>query len=182
MGYYAVIDTETSWSDKVISIGVVIADEQSFRPVDGKYYVIEPTYKEGGMYANALDLRNKNTIISYREKVITDILVFFRKYNISAIFAYNAAFDYRHLQELNGFEWYDIMSIAAYKQYNRSIPATAECCNTGKLKKNYGVEPIMQMLCGSKCYCERHNALQDALDELRIMQLLGVDLKMYKCI
>lgn len=182
MGYYAVIDTETSWDNKVISIGVVIADKRSFQAVDGRYYVIEPTYKEGGMYINALDLRNKNTIIYRREKAITDIIIFFRKYNISSIFAYNAMFDRRHLQELNGFEWYDIMSIAAYRQYNHLIPVTAECFATGRLKRNYGVEPIMRMLCGNKCYCERHNALQDALDELKIMQLLGVELRSYKCI
>ena len=30
MGRFAVIDTETNWSDQVMSIGVVIADSDTF--------------------------------------------------------------------------------------------------------------------------------------------------------
>ena len=31
MGYFAVIDTETNWEDRVMSIGTVIADTDTFR-------------------------------------------------------------------------------------------------------------------------------------------------------
>ena len=40
MGKFAVIDTETNWSDQVMSIGIVIADEITFSPVDIRYYAI----------------------------------------------------------------------------------------------------------------------------------------------
>ena len=59
------------------------------------------------------------------------------------------------------------------------IPDSAECCATGKLKRNYGVEPIMRLLTGSSNYYEVHNALCDAADELKIMKLLGHDLNTY---
>lgn len=92
-----------------------------------------------------------------------------------------ALFDMKHLKELNCFAWYDIMKIAAYKQYNHAIPDSAECCATGKLKRNYGVEPIMRLLTGSRNYYEVHNALCDATDELIIMKLLGHGLTTYTC-
>lgn len=40
--YFAVIDTETNWSDSVMSIGVVIAEKATFKAVDKKYYIITP--------------------------------------------------------------------------------------------------------------------------------------------
>ena len=182
MNYYAVIDTETSWNNEVISIGIVIANDISFQAIDKKYYVITPSYKLGGMYDYALNLYNPSTIICTRKEAITNLIQFLKQYNVQSIFAYNANFDYSHLQELKNFQWYDIMSIAAYKQYNHSIPTTAECCKTGRLKSGYGVENIMHMLCKHNKYCETHNALQDALDELKIMELLQIDVNTYKLI
>jgi hypothetical protein len=35
-------------------------------------------------------------------------------------------FDKRHLPELGGYAWYDIMKLAAYRQYNPKIPASME--------------------------------------------------------
>ena len=34
---FAVIDTETTYADEVMSIGIVMADEETFRPVDARY-------------------------------------------------------------------------------------------------------------------------------------------------
>lgn len=75
--------------------------------------------------------------------------------------------------------WFDIMKLAAYKQYNKKIPETAECWGTGRLKRNYGVEPIMRMLSGKRTYREVHNAVCDAVDELKIMKLLGYSIDEY---
>ena len=83
--------------------------------------------------------------------------------------------------DLSAFRWYDIIKVAAYRQYNSKIPQSAECCKTGRLKRNYGVEPMMRMLSGDYSYFETHNALFDALDELKIMQLLGFTLDKYDC-
>ena len=101
---------------------------------------------------------------------------------IEDIFAYNAHFDYNHLPELKDFIWRDIMRIAAYKQFNPSIPDDAECCSTGRLKSNYGVESMMQLLMGNERYFERHNAAFDAKDELLIMQMLGYPMEQYPSI
>ena len=35
------------------------------------------------------------------------------------------------------------------------------------------MEPMLRLLSGKNSYQETHNALDDALDELKIMQLLG---------
>ena len=71
------------------------------------------------------------------------------------------------------------MKIAAYRQYNDKIPENVECFKTGKMKRNYGVEPMMQLLSGNYGYMEVHNALFDAIDELEIMKLLGKSLDEY---
>ena len=50
----AVLDTETTWSDEVMSLGFVIADEDGFEEVCGDYYIVDPVYKRGGMYSYEL--------------------------------------------------------------------------------------------------------------------------------
>ena len=180
MGYFAVIDTETTWDDQVMSIGIVVAEAQTFRRIDKKYYVIDPAYKIGGMFENALDLHGKHTIICSREKAIAGINTLLKVYGVQEIFAYNAKFDYGHLPELKGYAWYDIMEKAAYRQTNHAIPETAPCCSTGRLKKGYGVEPMLRLLSGNHRYCEVHNAEEDAVDELEIMRLLNIPICEYK--
>ena len=95
------------------------------------------------------------------------------------MFAYNAAFDYRHLPELSHLSWYDIMKVAAYRQHNPRIPHCAECYGTGRLKRGYGVESVYRMLSEDLEYCEMHNALTDAMDELIIMRMLNHELGKY---
>lgn len=180
MGRFAVIDTETNWVDKVMSIGVVIADADTFRPVDAKYQVLTPEYLIGGMYESTLfaDPRLAPVICS-REEALADLTQWFCTHGVRQVFAYNAAFDRNHLPELRCFEWFDIMRLAAYRQFNRCIPANADCCATGRLKRGYGVEPMLQLLSGNRTYHETHNAIFDAMDELEIMRLLGYRLNDY---
>lgn len=180
--YFAVIDTETTWGNVVMSIGVAIADSLTFKPIERKYYIISPEYKDGGMYSYVLMTKAaKLDLKDSRKKVIEHLVKVLQKYNIDAIFAYNASFDYNHLPELQSYKWFDIMKIAAYKQYNSKIPENADCCGTGRLKRNYGVEPIMRLLSGNQRYCEVHNAICDSVDELKIMELLEYTLEEYDC-
>lgn len=174
MAYFAVIDTETNWVDAVMSIGTVIADCDAFRPVDAKYHVIAPEYEIGGMYESELfsDPSLKPTICS-RKEALSEILMWLQSYGVTDIYAYNASFDRNHLPEFSAFSWHDIIRIAAYRQHNPKIPSTAECCSTGRMKRNYGVEPMLKLLSGNCTYHETHNALYDAMDELEIMRLLG---------
>lgn len=173
MAMIAVIDTETNWSDRVMSIGTVIVREEDLSAQEKFYHVLTPEYQVGGMYDNALCLDDPGTVLCTRAEALRFIQEQLRSNGVRKLFAYNACFDRNHLPELRCFEWYDIMRIAAYRQTNPAIPAHADCCSTGRLKRGYGVEPMLRLLSGKNSYQETHNALDDALDELKIMQLLG---------
>ena len=181
MGRFVVIDTETNWADQVMSIGCCIADTDTFALVDAKYHVLTPEYLIGGMYEATLfsDPRLQPTMCS-REEALAELKSWFASYDVTSIFAYNACFDRNHLPELRQLRWHDIMRLAAYRQFNHKIPEDADCCATGRLKKGYGVEPMLRLLSGNRTYHETHNALYDAMDELEIMHLLGYRLHDYQ--
>ena len=180
MACIAVIDTETNWVDQVMSIGTVIAERDSFRMVDARYQVLTPEYEIGGMYEATLfaDPKLRPEMCS-RPEAINSLKSWFASYDVREIFAYNASFDRNHLPELREYTWYDIMRLAAYRQYNHKIPKGADCYSTGRLKRNYGVEPMYRLLCGESCYCETHNAMHDAFDELQILKALGYPVNAY---
>ena len=178
---FAVIDTETNWHNQVMSLGVAIADEKTCRCIDKRYYIFDPECRVGGMYSGVMNYGDVKAVKTKRNNAIEDLHRFLSEHGVRRIMAYNAKFDYGHLPELSGYQWYDIMRIAAYKQYNAAIPADAECCKTGRLKTDYGVEPILQLLSKDRRYMEIHNAVCDAIDELRIVELLGLDLSIYDC-
>ena len=160
MDKFAVIDTETNWNDEVMSIGIAVADAGTKNKIDSLYYIIDPEYRVGGMYSG-------------------EIREWLNAYGVRKLFAYNASFDCRHLPEYSEYEWYDIMRLAAYRQYNPAIPGSADCYKTGRLKRGYGVEDVLRMLRKNSKYSETHNAVLDAQDELEIMQLLGYEIKEY---
>lgn len=177
---FALVDTETNFNDQVMSIGIVIADTENYHPIEMKYYILEPEYKLGGMFSNALQIKDKQPdMVNNRENIILDIENLLRTHGIQSIFAYNASFDYRHLPELSCYNWYDIMKLAAYKQYNSKITDDMECYATGRLKCNSGVEDMVRLLVNDQSYCETHNALHDAIDELSIMRYLGLKFEDY---
>ena len=168
---FAVIDTETTWRDEVMSIGIAVSDFDSFALFAKRYYILTPYKDHGGMYTDTLYVCTPDWECS-RAATMKDLRGFLERYDVTDIFAYNALFDYRHLPELQYLDWYDIMKLAAYRQYNPKIPHNADCCATGRLKSGYGVESIYRMLSGNTRYRERHNALTDAVDELEIMRML----------
>ncbi|MDR1018068.1 MAG: hypothetical protein LBM02_05140 [Lachnospiraceae bacterium] len=202
MGNIAVIDTETNWSNELMSIGIVIADEESFAPTSCLYYIVD-NISLSGMFSDVLSIQDdyiyNNCICTSRREytldecsmvrlmlrselfspkikdrnlIIQDIKSKLISANVHEIFAYNAGFDRGILPELNSFPWYDIMKLAAYKQHNYKIDSFMECCKTGRLKRSYGVEPMYRLLSGKSDYFEVHNALIDAFDELGIMKML----------
>ena len=180
MPYFAVIDTETNWADQVMSIGTVIAEADTFRPVAAKYHILPAYCEVGGMYYDALFLETPvKPICCTRQAAMRDLNSWFAQYGVTDIFAYNARFDKTHLPELRGLQWFDIMRLAAYRQHNPKIPEDADLCSTGRLKRGYGVESVLRLLSGSYDYRETHNAILDALDELEIMHLLGHPLEHY---
>ena len=179
--YFAVIDTETNFDDEVISIGIVIADSCSFMPEDRLYLIIEPECRKPAVFSSVLQHRRAPVdAVVTRETALEMVRDFLSSYDVDNLFAYNARFDKSHLPELAFYNWYDIMRLAAYKQYNRSIPDTCELCKTGKMKYGYGAEEIYKMLSSDRYYSEIHNALTDAEDELDIMRLLGCGLETFE--
>lgn len=180
MGSFAVIDTETNWADQVMSIGTVIADTDTFEVISAKYHILPIECEMGGMYCHVLFLDTPvKPVLCTRCEAMRDLVSWFDEHGVRSIFAYNAVFDRKHLPELSRFDWYDIMRLAAYRQSNPKIPCTADCCSTGRLKRGFGVEPMLRLLSCNHTYCETHNALYDALDELEIMRLLGHPLEDY---
>ena len=180
MGYFALIDTETNWEDEVMSIGTVIASSDTFQTLSVKYHVLPKECAVGGMYESTLFLDTQySPILCSREDAIQDLTRWFSALGVSKIFAYNACFDRNHLPELRSYQWFDIMRLAAYRQYNPCIPECADCYSTGRLKRGYGVEPMLRLLSGKHRYRETHNAVLDALDELSIMRLLAIPVSDY---
>jgi hypothetical protein len=163
-----------------MSIGTVIADADTFEIVAVKYHVLPKECQIGGMYSDSVFLDIPFCpILCTREEAIRELKDWFAGLNITKIFAYNANFDRGHLPELQNFAWFDIMRLAAYRQYNPAIPDCADCFATGRLKRGYGVEPMLRLLSGKPRYRETHNAVLDALDELSIMRLLGIAVCQY---
>jgi hypothetical protein len=180
MNRFAVIDTETTWGDAVMSVGIVIADALTFELIDKRYYILTPFKNHGGMYTSALYANGiRPDLECSRERAMAELRDFLSDHGATAMFAYNATFDYSHLPELNHLAWYDIMKVAAYRQHNPSIPPCADCYGTGRLKRGYGVESIYRMLSKELAYYELHNALTDAIDELTIMKLLDHEIGKY---
>ena len=175
----AVIDVETTLYDHIISIGIVIAGKDDLQPKSKNYYIIkefenEPCYYYGNLYN---ECACEPIRCSYTDAV-SSIKSILGAHGVKSLFAYNAAFDRNHLPQLD-YTWIDIMKIAAYKQYNSKLPNDAEYYTTGRLKNNYSAESILQLLTNDNEITETHNAICDAVDELRIMRLLGVSLETY---
>ena len=100
MGCFAVIDTETNWADRVMSIGTVVADSSSFSVLDEKYHVLVPETAVGGMYDSVLFLEEAGQpILCTRSQAMEQLNIWFRQLGVGDIFAYNAAFDRNHLPE-----------------------------------------------------------------------------------
>lgn len=86
MNRFAVIDTETTWGDAVMSIGVVIADWETFELVDKRYYILTPFKNHGGMYTYALYVNGiKPDLECSREKAIMDLVRFLADYEVDHV-------------------------------------------------------------------------------------------------
>ena len=175
----AVLDTETNWDDEVMSLGIAIAGASSFYLEKVAYYIFPSAARRGGLFEAMLSLYGDRACRLERAEGMAALDALLRRYGVRSVFAYNARFDAARLPELGGYQWFDIMRIAAYRQYNPHIPPGADCCVSGRLRRGFGVEPILRMITADDAYRETHNALRDALDELKIMQLLGLPLEAY---
>ena len=179
-GCFAVVDVETNWNNEAMSIGIAIGDAESFNVVDKAYYVIHPECETGGMYYGVLRSVSPDLIVDCsRKEALGGIVRLLARYGIKDILAYNAPFDCKCLYELSNYTWRDILPVAANRNYNGRLPDNCEYYSTGLLKRGRGVENVMRLIY-RRDFCELHNGLQDALDELHLMRLIGVPLQAYR--
>ena len=85
MDYFAVIDTETNWNNEVMSIGVVIAEKDTFKKVDDLYFIFDPEYKIGGMFSMVLPVKGRTPkdLLFTRKIAMEKFKEAFEKYGIS---------------------------------------------------------------------------------------------------
>lgn len=162
-----------------MTIGAVVANDQ-FEIIDQIYLMSFGAYMQGGLYKDRVYKTSFCPNEMHTPEMLETIRKFYDKHNCEMVFAYNAPFDKKLITSLPPDQWYDIMKIAAYRQYNPHLPDNEEYCGTGRLKKDYNAERLYKLLSGNKDYKEMHNAFQDACDELAIMKLMKVPLDVYK--
>lgn len=176
----AVIDVETNSEQQLISVGVAVIDKETFSIIGEKYYVVDPEFKKEAIYSDALFCKDAGKYRKIdRNNLKIELQKLFEINNIKAIFAYNASYDYRFLDELKSYPWYDIQNIAAYKQHNKKIPADWRSYSTGRLKSGYGVEEMYRLLSDNFDFTESHNALLDAKCEANLVEMLGLPYDYY---
>ncbi len=177
----AVISTQSNRMGQVMSIGLVIADCLDYLPLEFRYYILTPEFRCGGIHSNALlsDPR-LNPIFCSREEALSDLGRCLRRYAVGGIFACGPESHKARLPELADCGWYDILSLACYRQCNPAIPADAPCYGTGRLKGSCSPEIILRWLLEDGSYALTHNACLDALDALKILRILGLPIGYYR--
>ncbi|MBG0730784.1 hypothetical protein [Mycoplasma sp. 'Moose RK'] len=183
---FAVIDIETNYENQIFSVGVVIADSTNFNLVDKRYWILENNLLVGGMYKHKIlaplpaEFKNETIRIQTHKAMINQLIKFLNYYNVEDWFSYTK-FDFKYLPELhNLFKYNDISLAAKSKKFNKHIPSNAETSKNGNLKKGWNVEHMYRMVSKDEHYVETHNALLDAIDELRIMKFLELDFKTFQ--
>ncbi|WP_458615922.1 hypothetical protein [Mesomycoplasma ovipneumoniae] len=183
--YIAVIDVESNYNNEIFSVGVVIADSTNFKLIDKKYWIIENNWKVGGKYVDKtfaplpLKFIEESIILQTRKEITVRLISFLDIYKVKNWFSYTN-YDFRLLPELHkSFEYNDISIVAKNKRFNKYIPLNAETTKNGDLKKGWDVENIYRMVTKNENYLETHNALLDAIDELRIMESLNVGIETF---
>lgn len=193
--YFAVIDIETNQSygtryggriqdGPMMSIGVVIADIETLKPVSAYYGIVESEARKPAWAPAQKALRIKGVRIdkeAEREDIISDVMTGLERFGVKKIAAYNAKFDFDHLQELHdGYTWIDIMGPCQYRQYNPFLPTYLKTFKTGKVPRGYKVDDLLKSIGGRQRTYEIHNALTDAFDELYVMYSLNHPVSLYE--
>lgn len=178
---FAIIDTETTWTKRLMTIGVVIANTATFETRDYRYYILTPEIEEGGVFRTEAYLKASGIVKKCGHKeAIYDILDFLERHGVTMLFAYNVGLDKQLLPELSSFEWMDIAPLATNECSKKFILNDEKYYSSECVKRKYRVRSIVRMVSGNDFYTETHNALFDAVDELKIMQYLRYTLESYR--
>lgn len=195
--YYLTIDTETANSmdePLVYDIGGCVHDKQgniyetfSFvvREVFDNHDLIKSAYYYGKRFLYYTALRHHNAIKVNFYEARKHILDLCKKYNIKAIIAHNARFDYRALTTTQryltkskyryfmpyGVPIWDTLKMAQdtickQKSYIRFCKDNGFCQKNGKPRAT--AEILYKYISGNYSFDEEHTALADALIESEI--------------
>ena len=124
---FAVVDTETNWNDEVMSIGVVVADSETWEKIDSVYYIIDPEYRAGGMYASELRPDEDGVRVTGRQEALQEIKQWLDTYHVRRLFAYNASLTRdicRNMQGISGMilcVWRHTVNITARYRSLRTV-------------------------------------------------------------
>ncbi len=202
----AVIDVETTWRNEVMSIGAVIVDTQDkYRILEVAYWLVSPFCYQPAMFSGAIDLSlAKGRSFFYQKGVrILDLVTetedsfencieglqkFLDRYDVSSCFAYNGHFDKRHLLDLDGVSWFDLVVPFTSLDLNPFLSSQVfpdYCLGGGKaglrLVRDFSFSDIMRHIPGCKRnYHETHNGCIDAFDEAMAMQLINLPRDEYR--
>lgn len=201
----AVIDVETTWRDEVMSIGAVIVDTQDkYRILEIAYWLVTPFCYQPAMFSRAIDLSMvKERSFFYKkgnrvldsvtekedsfEKCIAGLQALLDCHDVSSCFAYNGHFDKRHLLDIDGVAWFDlVVPFTSYdlNPYISSQKIPPENLGVGKaglrLVKEYSFFNIMRYIPGCKRYYETHNGCVDAFEEAMAMQMMKLPRDEYR--
>ncbi|MCI6582104.1 MAG: hypothetical protein MSH15_09055, partial [Oscillospiraceae bacterium] len=72
-----------------MSVGVAIAEINTWKLTDKKYYIITPECNAGGMYSSVMEMPNITVDLKGRRSaVMSDLINTLRSENIDSVFAY----------------------------------------------------------------------------------------------
>lgn len=198
ISYYMTIDTETTNTindPMVYDLGLAIHDKRGKIYETASYviydiYALESDLMKSAYYADKLPKyeealakgQRKMITIFTAKKIIKELC---DKYNVKAIIAYNARFDYRSLTKSiryitkskiryflpYGIEIWDSMKMAQdtickQKTYVKYCKKNGFICKNGVVKKT--AETVYSYISGNPSFTEEHQGLDDVLIEVAI--------------
>lgn len=177
----AIIDAKLNFIDEIISIGIAIVDAKTFEIKTAEYFLVpEELIIDGFNNGNITIAHTYQTYFGAHKDIENHIRKLLNQYNITNIYTFNGKFIYSKLTGLQKYHWYDIMKVAAYKQYNYKLPDNLMFNDQGRLLYKCNIKDLMEILTKTYFYYTNH-ALYDVLDETKMMKLLDLNINVYDC-
>ena len=175
----AIIDAKLNFIDEIISIGIAIVDAKTFKVKTAEYFLVpEELIIDGFNNDNITIAHTYQTYFGAHKDIENHIRKLLNQYNITNIYTFNGKFIYRKLAGLQKYHWYDIIKVAAYKQYNYKLPDNLMFNDQGRLLYKCNIKDLMEILTKTYFYYTNH-ALYDTLDIARMMSLIDLPIEQY---
>ena len=177
----AILDAKTNFIDNIISIGVSIVNAKTFEVKTAEYFLIPEELIVDGLNNNNVNIHHiYKTYFGAQKDVENHIRKLLNQYGITNIYTFNGKFIYKQLTGLQNYHWYDIIKVAAHKQYNYKLPDNLMFNDQGRLLYKCNIKDLMEILTKTYFYYTNH-ALYDTLDIARIMKIVDLNINVYDC-